>query len=38
MIDNLKDIDTSMYAKMLEKFDTFEEPLFGISMYNTEAT
>jgi len=38
MIDNLKGIDTSMYVKMKETFATFEEPLFGISMYNTEAT
>jgi len=32
MIDNLKGIDASMYAKMKETFATFNEPLFGISM------
>lgn len=36
MIDNLATIDTSMYAVMKDTFATFNEPLFGISMYNTE--
>lgn len=38
MINNLSSLDEMMFSNLLLNYDTYNEPLFSLNMYNTEST